>query len=126
VIRIIFFVVVLIVLLHFVRRFLAGQAPAVSVAPQGIAVRGHRTVSSIGWQEIRQIDVTRTPTGVVEHFYVTLFGSNAISVYDHYRGFAEFEAAMFAHWPAIRAEWTRVQAGPPDQGERVTVWQQEG
>jgi len=125
VIGLIFYVLCLILIVMAVKRFLARRSPAVAVSAQGISLRGGQYTSTVSWQEIRQIDVTRMPTGVVEHFYVTLFGSNAISIYDHFRGFAEFEAALFARWPAIRAEWTRVQGGPPDQGERVTVWQQD-
>lgn len=120
-IRILFYVVVIILLVHFIRRFLmGGMKPAITVTPQGIAVSDGLSVT---WQEIRQIDVSRMPTPGAAEFSVTLFGTNAVTLSNGYRNFDGFTSRMFERWPQIRAEWMRVYNGPQDISERVTVWQ---
>ena len=118
--------VILFVLVFGVLRFGARQKPVVVVTALNVSVRGWRTRSSVEWNEVRQIDVARMPTSGVEHFCVVLFGTNALAVYDDYRGFDEFKTKMFDRWPQIKEEWTRVFTGPPDSGERVTVWMRDG
>ena len=123
-IRILFYVVVIIIVAHLVRRFLmGGMKPAIVVTPQGIAMSDGLSVT---WQEIRQIDVSRMPTAGAAAFSVTLFGTNALTLNNNDRNFDVFTSRMFERWPAIRAEWMRVYNGPPDISERVTVWQQDG
>jgi hypothetical protein len=118
---IILFVLCLVLLFLAVRRAQARRSPVVAVTAHNIALRGWRTQSSVAWSEIRQIDVARTPG---TPFCVILFGNNAVAVYDHSRGFEEFSARMFEHWPTIGAEWMRLRNAPPQTSERVTVWQQ--
>jgi hypothetical protein len=122
-IRILFYVVVVIVVVHFLQRLLTGLKPQVTTAPEGIAVRVQRTISMLAWSEIRQIDICRVPTAGVDHFAVFLIGGTTLAVYDHYIGFQAFTARLFERWPQIRAEWTRVFNGPPDISERITIWQ---
>jgi hypothetical protein len=125
VIRIILFLLLIALLVVVVRRILGRQSPAVEIMPRGVGVRGWRTGLFVEWRDIRQIDVVRMPNAGGEHFCVVLFGNSALTVYDHYRGFDRFAAAMFERFPAIRGEWMRVIAGPRDISERMTVWRRD-
>jgi hypothetical protein len=125
VIRIILFAALAVLLVVVVRRILAKQSPEVVVTAKGVGVRGWRSALFVEWRDIRQIDAVRMPNVGGEHFCAVLFGNSALSVYDHYRGYDKFAAAMFERWPAIRAEWMRVFAGPADISERVTVWRRD-
>jgi hypothetical protein len=119
-------VVILFVLVFAAQGFRARRKPVVVVTTLNASVRGWRNSSSVDWGDVRQIDVARMPAAGAGHFCVVLFGTNALVVYDDYRGFDEFEAKMFDRWPNIKVEWTRVFTGPPDSGERVTVWMRDG
>jgi hypothetical protein len=125
VIRLILFVFLIVLFVMVVRRVLAKQSPAVAVTARGVGLRGWRSAWSMDWSDIRQIDVVRMPNVGAERFCVVLFANSTLSVYDHYRGYGDFAAAMFNRWPAIRAEWMRVFAGPQDISERVTVWRRD-
>ncbi|HVU20974.1 MAG TPA: hypothetical protein VHE09_09605 [Rhizomicrobium sp.] len=84
--------------------------------------RGRKT-KSMQWNEVRQIDAGRKPTGLVEYFYVVLFDEHgSILIDDAFSGFAEFQAAVLDHWPEIETAWTRVFTGSPDVEEYVTLW----
>jgi hypothetical protein len=82
-----------------------------------------RTTKTMRWNEVRQIDVGRKPTGLVEIFYVVLFDElDSILIDDYYSGFAELQTAVFEHWPDGEESWTRVLTGSPDIAEYVTLW----
>jgi hypothetical protein len=118
-------VAILVALVFGVQRLRGRQKPVVAATALNVSVRDRRNKSSVEWSEVRQIDVARMPADGAGHFCVVLFGNNSLTVYAEYRGFKKFEIKMFDRWPNIKAEWTRVLTGPPDVGERVTVWKQD-
>jgi len=123
VIRLLLYVVVIVAVIHVVRRyFTVTLKPAVQVTPQGIAVSDAFGVS---WSEIRQVDVCRMPTSGAAEFSVVLFGNSALTVTSAYRNFDLFAARMIERWPQIETEWMRVRRGPPEISERVTVWKKD-
>ncbi|HEY0282481.1 MAG TPA: hypothetical protein VGC27_07650 [Rhizomicrobium sp.] len=104
------------------------QRTFVAVTGRTVSVRGARLNASMEWGAVRRIDVARAPTIGVEGFCVVLFGNNdeSFAVHDVYDGFRTFQAEMFALWPQIKEEWTRIYRGPPDISERATLWKRDG
>ena len=95
----------------------------VNVNQLSFTSRRGRTTKSMRWNEVRRIDAGRTPTGLVEVFYAVLSDEHdSILVDDYYAGFAEFQTAVFEHWPEIETPWARVFKGSPDVEEYVTLW----
>lgn len=120
--RLILFAVLLILVVRLLLRLSAQRKPAVQADAMGISLRGQGATTFVGWNEIRQIDVCRMPAVGVDGFAVILFANNTEMVLESFGGFAQFSQRLLEHWPQIRSEWVRVQGGPPNISERVTVW----
>jgi hypothetical protein len=89
-------------------------------------VLGHEAVEML-WSDVVRIEAGREPRPAVDIFYVQLRDVDGYSliVDDLMNGFQKFEAAMFSHWPSVAARWKQVFTGPPDEVEKVVLWQRE-
>jgi hypothetical protein len=100
--------------------FKGRRRPSVSVSDDGVRVSVRRATLCVNWAEIRQIDLLSQAAG---RFGVVLFGNTALEVWNGYRGFEKFAAAMLKRWPAVEPEWKRIASA--SSGERATVWEQK-
>lgn len=95
-----------------------------SFDPDGFRYSLGRQTKRVDWREIAGIDVGRSPTLVVETFYVVMHldRGETIILDDRDKLFEPFSGAVFLQWPEIRNSWVRVFTGPPDVPEHATLW----
>lgn len=111
----------------FFYRMISGFWPSkIVVDEQGALIRTPHFRTQIAWQEIARIEASKYPSGRANTFCVELHrdghAHDEVSIFDSYRGFAEFEAEIFKRWPQIVDGWKRVFTGPLTEAQFTTLW----
>ncbi len=99
-------------------------AGLIDVGENGFCVRFGRRSHGMHWTDITRIEAGRSPSPIVDIFYVMLFDETGhrFKLDDRMYGFKAFESAMLLHWPGLRQAWTHIFCGRPEEAKHATLW----
>jgi hypothetical protein len=100
---------------------------AIDMMTDGFVFRARQRQTEMKWAHITRIDAGVSNCLTFDVLFVQVFTHQAtLYIEELDDGFRQFESALFARWPTIRARWEELLKCGPHEKRFETLWRPDG